>query len=82
MGINTCHTVLVAAPKVSTVAIPKPTLGSILTQFHSFPPETIFKQLKSKAMVFYSAHTSGLLLVHSDKFDIKVHGKSVIISFY
>jgi hypothetical protein len=40
---NTYHTVPVAAPKVSAAAVLKPTLGSIMSQFHPFPSGTIFK---------------------------------------
>ena len=70
---NICHTVLVAAPKVSDVAILKPTLGCILSQYHPFLSGTIFKQLKSKAMVFYCDHKSVLFLVHSDTFYTEVY---------
>ena len=75
---NTFHAVVVAGPKVSAVAVLKPMLGCILSQFHPFASGTIFKQLKSEALVFYCDYKSGLLLVHSDTLDIEVHCKSVI----
>jgi len=77
-----CHTVVIAATKVSAVAVLKPMVGCTLSQFLPFTSGTIFKQLKSEAMVFYCDHKSGLLLVHSDTFDIEVRCESVIISCY